>query len=66
MPHKLANGLYEQHFDVLQSMANDCRDDPALRARVDDDPRSVFADRGLPSRKTPTSESSATPRRCSI
>ena len=48
MPHKLAAELHERHFDVLLSMANDCRDDPALRARVDEDPRSVFADRGLP------------------
>ena len=48
MPHKLATELHERHFDVLQSMANDCCNDPALRARVDADPRSVFADRGLP------------------
>ena len=48
MPSKLAPELLDQYSDVLQSMANDCRDDPALRARVDADPRSVFADRGLP------------------
>ena len=48
MPKKLAAELHERYSDALQSMANDCRDDPALQARVDDDPRSVFADRGLP------------------
>ena len=48
MPHKLEAELHEHYSDALQSMANDCRDDPALRARVDQDPRSVFADRDLP------------------
>ena len=48
MVSRLAPELLDQYSGVLQSMANDCRDDPALRARVDADPRSVFADRGLP------------------
>ena len=48
MPNKLGAELHERYSDTLQSMANDCRDDPELRARVDADPRSVFAARGLP------------------
>ena len=48
MPNKLEADLHDQYSDALQSMANDCRDDAELRARVDADPRSVFADRGLP------------------
>ena len=48
MPNRLAPELLDQYSGVLQSMANDCRDDPALRARVDADPHAVFADRGLP------------------
>ena len=47
MPTKLAPELLDRYSDALQSIANDCRDDPDLRARVDADPRSVFADRGL-------------------
>ena len=48
MPNKLEAEPHERYSDALQAMANDCRDDPELRARVDADPRSVFADRGLP------------------
>lgn len=53
MPNKIEAELHEQYSDALQSIANDCRDDPDLRGRVDDDPRSVFADRGLPFPETP-------------
>ena len=52
MPNKIEAELHEQYSDALQSIANDCRDDPDLRGRVDEDPRSVFADRGLPFPKT--------------
>ena len=48
MPNKPGAELHERYSEHLQSMANDCRDDPELRARVDADPRSVFTDRGLP------------------
>ena len=48
MPSKIGAGLHERYSDALQSIADDCRDDPELRARVDEDPGSVFADRGLP------------------
>ena len=48
MPNQLGAELHEQYSGALQSLANDCRDDPELRARIDADPRSVFADRGLP------------------
>ena len=48
MPNKFEAELHERYSDTLQSMANDCRDDPELRARVDAEPRSVFTDRGLP------------------
>lgn len=41
-------GQLNQYSDGLQSIANDCRDDQALRARVDADPGSVFAERGMP------------------
>ena len=44
----LEAGLLNQYSDGLQSIANDCRDDQALRARFDADPGSVFAERGLP------------------
>lgn len=37
-----------QYSDALQTMANDCRDDAELRAKIDAEPRAVFADRGLP------------------
>ena len=40
--------LLDQYSDGLQSIANDCRDDPDLRARVDADPGSVFTERNLP------------------
>ena len=48
MPSKIGAGLHERYSNALQSIADDCRDDPELRARVDEDPGSVFADRGLP------------------
>ena len=48
MPNRIAPELLDQYSDALQSMANDCRDDPDLRARADADPHAVFADRGLP------------------
>ncbi len=40
--------LLGQYSDALQTMANDCRDDAELRAKVDSEPRAVFADRDLP------------------
>ena len=40
--------LVDRYSDALQTMANDCRDDAAFRARVDAEPRAAFADRGLP------------------
>ena len=48
MPNTIEAELHRQYSAALQSLANDCRDDPDLRARVDEDPGSVFADRGLP------------------
>ena len=48
MPNKLAPELLDRYSDALQSIADDCRDDPELQARVDADPRSVLAGRGLP------------------
>ena len=48
MPDKIEAELHGRYSAALQSLANDCRDDPDLRARVGEDPRSVFADRGLP------------------
>lgn len=47
MPDQPGAELHERSSDALQSIADDCRDDPALRVRVDADPRSVFAERGL-------------------
>ena len=40
--------LVDRYSEALQSMANDCRDDPEFRAKVDAEPRAAFADRGLP------------------
>ena len=47
MPSLEADELRE-HSGALQALADDCRDDPELRAKVDADPRAAFADRGLP------------------
>ena len=40
--------LLDQYSGALQTMANDCRDDAELRAKVEAEPRAVFTDRGLP------------------
>ena len=45
---ELEAGQLDQYSDALQSLANDCQDTPALRARVDAEPGPVFAERGLP------------------
>ena len=46
MPSLEADELRE-HSGALQALANDCRDDPELRAKVDADPRAAFADRDV-------------------
>ena len=48
MLEELGTELLGQYSSALQTMANDCRDDAELRAKVDTDPRAVFTDRGLP------------------
>ena len=48
MLEELGTELIGQYSSALQTMANDCRDDAALRAKVDTEPRAVFTDRGLP------------------
>ena len=48
MLENLGAELLSQYSDALQTMANDCRDDPELRAKVDAEPSAAFADRGLP------------------
>ena len=40
--------LVDRYSEALQTMANDCRDDPEFRAKLDSEPREAFADRGLP------------------
>ena len=40
--------LHGRFSATLQSMADDCRDDPEFAGQVDADPRFVFASRGLP------------------
>lgn len=48
MLETLGPELVDRYSRTLQAMANDCRDDPEFRARVDAEPRAAFADRGLP------------------